>query len=182
MATKKTGRIKQEDFKLAELRKYDERSIRKEYSAQRSIIMKRLKRQQSAGLITQKRLSQYEQSFPKLKDLPDIRDVKVTLVSVGRFLQSESATMETRRKMAMRKELEWEYKGISWARGNYSLILRFLEDIRAEEQEERANGSPEWIDFLSGLSKPLPLDELKKRYWKWLGVRDTWLNLRKYGD
>lgn len=85
--------------RLRTAEKFSEAFLRKEYTRQRDIAQKRLKRMEKAG-VGDWVLEQHPNGFPKLKELPDRDALVYALMKVSRFLAAERSSVSGIKRVA----------------------------------------------------------------------------------
>lgn len=105
--------IKQTDYNPYALKKYPESELRKEFSRQRSIVQKRLKRIIAAGLDRTGAYAKQLASLPKLRELQTNMALRSNLITFQRFITNRTTVSEIRRDREKRIESLQRY-GLNW--------------------------------------------------------------------
>ena len=110
-----------------EISKLDNKELRKEYSRQRSIANKRIKRLKAAGL-------EYERKelFPTLSGLT-ASEVEKQLSDASKFLRRERTKVRVEKKYLQHEIAILNKKGYEWIdMSNIYDVIHFLEDMSKE--------------------------------------------------
>lgn len=157
-----------EVFKMAEKRnwlfrheisKLDNKELRKEYSRQRSIANKRIKRLKAAGL-------EYERKelFPTLSGLT-ASEVEKQLSDASKFLRRERTKVRVEKKYLQHEIAILNKKGYEWIdMSNIYDVIHFLEDMSKELGEKVYNSGDALDVFQEGERLNIPTDVLKENF------------------
>ena len=107
------------------LQRYDERTLRREYTRLRDIAQKRLGRM---GQTMFERSETYRQNvgqFEKTRDIKTVSQLRQNLTQLARFVMAESSTIQA----------SWRKKGYDWVNeSNWFDFIDFLEYVKAHDK------------------------------------------------
>ena len=106
----------------------DGQTLRKVYSAQRSIAQKRLQRL-GESYSKSKAYQRHRDGFAKLKDI-DPRDLPKALSEVMKFLSAKSSSASGQRDIRRRTIETWQSQGLNLNQKNYDKAIDILEEMR----------------------------------------------------
>ena len=127
-----------------------ERAIRAEYTRQRDIAQKRIKRGLARGE-TLESMGVMQYPLPKLKDIKSTPDLARALSGVTRWTSSKRSTVKGRQEIARKTAQSMQklgYKEVT--EDNVDQFNRFMEQMRRRYEEETPEGRVMFIgsDFL----------------------------------
>lgn len=169
-------------YDLFALKDVDEKELRKEYTRLRAVIMKRLDRLESTGLMKPAVAKRWRKYFVKLKDVKDVRDARGLVSSAFSFLENKRTTVKGARQHVLFVVDNLRKYGISWATPeNYKSITNFIDSAHNGAYGDSV-GSPDVIRFLATYRKEPDFTILEGRFKKWLAQEEKDGNLTKLLD
>lgn len=116
------------------LQRYDESTLRKEYSRLRDIAQKRLKRMGESVFSESEAYQQNVGQFEQTRNIKTVSELRQSLTQLARFLLAESSTIQGQRAIMKRGISEWREKGYHWVNeSNWFEFTRFLSFVSANE-------------------------------------------------
>lgn len=117
------------------LQRYDERTLRREYTRLRDIAQKRLGRM---GQTMFERSETYRQNvgqFEKTRDIKTVSQLRQNLTQLARFVMAESSTIQGQKALMQRGIASWRKKGYDWVNeSNWFDFIDFLEYVKAHDK------------------------------------------------
>lgn len=117
------------------LQRYDERTLRREYTRLRDIAQKRLGRM---GKTMFERSETYRQNvgqFEKTRDIKTASQLRQNLTQLARFVMAESSTIQGQKAIMQRGIASWRKKGYGWVNeSNWFDFIDFLEYVKAHDK------------------------------------------------
>lgn len=117
------------------LQKYDEKTLRKEYTRLRDIAQKRLGRM---GQTMFERSQTYRKNvgqFEKTRDIETASQLRQDLTQLARFVLAESSTIQGQKAIMKRGIATWHKKGYDWVNeSNWFDFIDFLEYVKSHDK------------------------------------------------
>ena len=117
------------------LQRYDERTLRKEYTRLRDIAQKRLSRMGESKFAESETYQQNVGQFEKTRDIKTASQLRQNLTQLARFVMAESSTIQGQKAIMQRGIQQWRDKGYDFVNeGNWFSFTRFLEYVKANDK------------------------------------------------
>lgn len=117
------------------LQRYDERTLRREYTRLRDIAQKRLARMGESIFAESETYQQNVGQFEKTRDIKTVSQLRQSLTQLARFVMAESSTIQGQKAIMQRGIAEWQSKGYNWVNEtNWFEFIRFLDYVASNEE------------------------------------------------
>lgn len=117
------------------LQRYDERTLRKEYTRLRDIAQKRLKRMGGSMFERSETYRQNVDQFEKTRDIKTASQLRQNLTQLARFVMAESSTIQGQKAIMQRGIASWREKGYDFVNeSNWFDFVDFLEYVKAHDK------------------------------------------------
>lgn len=117
------------------LQKYDEKTLRREYTRLRDIAQKRLSRMGESKFSESETYQQNVGQFEKTRDIKTESQLRQNLTQLARFVMAESSTIRGQKEIMARGIQQWREKGYDFVNeGNWFSFTRFLEYVKSNDK------------------------------------------------
>lgn len=117
------------------LQRYDERTLRREYTRLRDIAQKRLSRMGESKFSESETYQQNVGQFEKTRDIKTASQLRLNLTQLARFVMAESSTIQGQKAIMQRGIQQWREKGYNFVNeGNWFSFTRFLDYVKANDK------------------------------------------------
>lgn len=117
------------------LQRYDERTLRKEYTRLRDIAQKRLSRMGGTMFSESETYQQNVGQFEKTRDIKTESQLRQNLTQLARFVMAESSTIQGQKAIMARGISTWREKGYDWVNeSNWFDFVDFLDYVKSHEK------------------------------------------------
>lgn len=117
------------------LQRYDEKSLRREYTRLRDIAQKRLARMGGTMFSESETYQQNVGMFEKTRDIKSVSQLRQSLTQLARFVMAESSTIQGQKAIMAKGIQKWHEKGYDFVNeGNWFSFTRFLEYVKSNEK------------------------------------------------
>lgn len=117
------------------LQRYDERSLRKEYTRLRDIAQKRLSRMGESKFSESETYQQNVGMFEKTRDIKSVSELRQSLTQLARFVMAESSTIQGQKSIMRRGIQQWQENGYGFVNeSNWFSFTRFLEYVKSNDK------------------------------------------------
>lgn len=118
------------------LQRYDERTLRREYTRLRDIAQKRLARMGGTMFSRSETYQQNVGQFEKTRDIKTASQLRQNLTQLARFVMAESSTIQGQKSLMQRGISKWREKGYQWVNeSNWFDFVDFLEYVKSNEEK-----------------------------------------------
>lgn len=117
------------------LQRYDERTLRREYTRLRDIAQKRLARMGNTMFTRSETYKKNVGQFEKTRDIKTVSQLRQNLTQLARFVLAESSTIQGQKALMQRGITAWHRKGYDWVNeANWFDFIDFLEYVKSHEK------------------------------------------------